>query len=305
MPGTTGKATSWTDASGDLAAVLFAANYGDEVWVASGTYFPSYDGDRTIAFTIANGVKVLAGFTGKETKASQRNAIANKVILSGNINTENDEDNSFTVVMIGKADGNTVLDGFTIQDGTANSAGPTGYPTRCGGGLYIAAAGENNNSKPVISNCTFLNNYGRDGGAVYINAKGGVAIPTFTACNFFSNRADLDGGAIFNDGRHNGNASPIFNNCQFKSNEGNYGGAICNYGGKGISNPELIDCDFERNEAYLRGGAIFNMDVEGDAKPALTHCNFNDNKAEAGEGMYTFSEPKRSMNDNAVSSIRN
>ena len=80
---------------------------------------------------------------------------------------------------------------------------------------------------------------------------------------------------------------------------------MCNYGGKGISTPTLTDCQFENNEAYLRGGAIFNMDVEGNARPAIAGCDFKDNKAEAGEGMYTYSEPGKSQNDSAVSSIRN
>ena len=80
-PNATGKGTSWENASGDLAAVLFAANYGDEVWVARGTYLPTNDGDRTITFTIPNNVKVLGGFIGNEVSADQRNAQLNKTIL--------------------------------------------------------------------------------------------------------------------------------------------------------------------------------------------------------------------------------
>lgn len=290
-PGTTGKGLSWADANGDLAAVLFAANYGDEVWVAAGTYYASYDNDRTRSFIVSKGVKVLGGFTGNETSATQRDAQKNKVILSGNIGDANSsEDNSNTVVLIGAADENTILDGFSIADGTANSAGATAAPTRSGGGMYVMGKGEMNASTPVIRNCTFYNNYSRDGGAVYNNGKGGNASPVFENCKFYSNRADLDGGAIFNDGRHNGNSSPVFKNCEFKNNEGNYGGAICNYGGKGIASPMLEKCTFAQNEAYLRGGGIFNMDVEGEAAPTLTNCNFVENAATAGNSNYTFSQ---------------
>ena len=290
-PNTTGKGLSWADANGDLAAVLFAANYGDEVWVAAGTYYASYDGDRTRTFTISKGVKVLGGFTGNETSANQRNPQKNIVILSGNIgDKESSADNSHTVVLIGGADNNTVLDGFSIADGTANAAGMAAAPGRSGAGLYIMGQGENNGATPVIRNCTFYNNYSRDGGAVYNNGKGGNASPTFENCKFYSNRADLDGGAIFNDGRHNGNSSPVFINCEFKNNEGNYGGAICNYGGKGNASPVLEQCTFVQNEAYLRGGGIFNMDIEGKASPKMTNCNFVENTATAGNGTYTFSQ---------------
>ena len=290
-PGTTGKGLSWADANGDLAAVLFAANYGDEVWVVAGTYYASYDGDRTRAFTISKGVKVLGGFIGNEMSANQRDPQKNKVILSGNIgDRESFADNSHTVVLIGAADKNTILDGFSIADGTANTEGATAAPSRSGAGMYIMGKGENNASTPIIRNCTFYNNYSRDGGAVYNNGKGGNASPTFENCNFYSNRADLDGGAIFNDGRHNGNSSPVFINCEFKGNEGNYGGAMCNYGGRGVANPSLEKCTFANNEAYLRGGGIYNVGVEGEASPSLTNCNFIENLATAGNSNYNFGE---------------
>lgn len=288
--GTTGNGTSWADATGDLQAALFIAKPGDQIWVTKGIYFPTPDTDRTITFTIPNNVTVLGGFTGSETDANQRDSKNNTTILSGDIGVSgNFDDNSFSVVSFIHTDVTTVLDGFIIQDGTANVAGETGNPSRCGGGIFTL------NSNPTILNCTLKNNYGRDGGAVYNNGIGGKSNPTFVNCNFLSNRADLDGGAIFNDGRRGGQSNPTFKNCVFSGNEGNYGGALCNYGGKGESNPTLVNCTFQNNEAYLRGGGIFNMDVEGVAEPNMTHCQFVDNKAVAGEGMYTFSSPDKNM----------
>lgn len=297
-----GSGANWEDATGDLAAALFTAESGDEIWVAKGTYYPTNNPkDRKTAFNIPSGVKVYGGFTGNETSLQQRDAKSNKTVLSGNIGSRTDHaDNSYTVVLIKNGSASTLLDGFIVADGTADGTGPSADMERCGAGMYIDGAGKSNECSPVIQHCFFQNNYARDGGAVYINGRGGKCNPSFVDCEFHSNKVDLDGGAIFNDGRHGGMASPLFQNCVFNGNVGNYGGALCNYGGKGTSSPVIKGCVFRSNEAFLRGGAIFNMDVEGEARPVINDCQFVDNQAVAGEGMYTFSKPQNEDNTEKV-----
>jgi Chlamydia polymorphic membrane protein (Chlamydia_PMP) repeat len=291
--GASGAGNSWADATGDLNAALFIAQPGDQVWVAKGAYYPTNQKDRRISFTIPSNVKVYGGFNGNETSLGQRDAKAQKSILSGNIGSKTDHaDNSYTVVFIKNAEEGTLLDGFIVADGNADGVGPSADKDRCGAGIYIDGSGQGSVSKPVIQNCIFQNNYGRDGGAAYVNGRGGICNPTFTNCEFQSNKVDLDGGAIFNDGRHRGMANTLLQHCVFSGNQANYGGAICNYGGKGQCNPIIKSCIFRNNEAYLRGGAIFNMDVEGEAKPVINDCQFVDNQAVAGEGIYTFSKPE-------------
>ncbi len=286
-----GAGTSWADAVGDLNTALFVANAGDQVWVASGTYYPTTQVNRKVSFRIPSGVQVFGGFSGNESSVDQRSK-DQLSILSGNIGSKSDDsDNSYTVVLIEKADENTILDGFVIADGTADGVGPSADKERCGAGMYIDGSGEGNQANPNIKNCAFQNNFARDGGAIYINGRGGVCNPVFINCNFHKNKADLDGGAIFSDGRHSGMANAEFINCDFDSNQANYGGALCNYGGKGKSNPSIKNCIFRNNEALLRGGAIFNMDVEGEAKPIINDTQFVDNQAIAGEVVYTFSKP--------------
>jgi hypothetical protein len=291
--GNTGAGSSWGDASGDLNAVLFIAQPGDQVLVAKGTYYPTNQKDRRISFAIPSGVKVYGGLNGNETSVGQRGAMSQKSILSGNIGSKADHsDNSYTVVFLRNADNTTLLDGFIIADGNADGAGPSADRERCGGGIYIDGSGLGNESSPTIQNCIFQNNFGRDGGAAYVNGRGGTSNPTFINCEFQNNKVDLDGGALFSDGRHRGTANPVLQNCTFTSNKANYGGALCNYGGKGQCNPTIKGCIFRNNEALLRGGAIFNMDVEGEAKPVINDCQFVDNQAVAGEGIYTFSKPE-------------
>ncbi|MEZ4958089.1 MAG: hypothetical protein R2825_31305 [Saprospiraceae bacterium] len=286
-----GTGTSWSDAMGNLTEALQTAQSGDQVWVAKGTYYPTDDFNRSISFNIPAGVKVFGGFSIGETSPQQRNIQSNKSVLSGNIGSKSDPtDNSFTVVVMDNATEGNQLDGFIITDGYANGAGPSGDRERCGGALYIKTKIGHNNGSPTIQHCNFQKNYARDGGAIYLNGRKGACRPFFTNCQFTDNTAYLDGGAVFSDGRHEGQANPSFNNCTFSGNKGNYGGALCNYGGGGESSPTINNCVFRNNEAFLRGGAIFNMDIDGETKPVVNDCQFVDNKAVAGKGMYTFSK---------------
>lgn len=277
-PNATGKGISWEDSSGDLNAVLFAAEYGDEVWVAAGVYTPTNNNDRSIPFHVFKGVKIYGGFVGNEMERSHRNWQLNKTILSGEIGTKKPSDNSFTVVHIQNADKNTLLDGFIISDGFANQSGKTGALQKAGGGLYNDGSGLEKNSNPIIKNCHFVNNYARDGAAIYNNGmNGGSANAVFENCRFINNRADLDGGAFFNDGRRGGYSEPIFKKCAFINNEANYGGALMNYGGAGMAKPIFENCNFISNTSYLQGGAIFNMGIEGIAELELIACEFTNN----------------------------
>ena len=288
-PNGTGNGNSWEDASSDLNAILFKAEAGTQVWVAQGTYLPTTDTDRTISFHIPTGVAVYGGFNGTETNLNQRDIEANTTILSGNIGEATAEDNAYNVVYFENATPETILDGFTIQDGTGNGVGTTGERNRCGAGIYNYGAGHGSKSDPTVANCTLKNNHSRDGGAVYNNAITGIANPTFLNCEFYGNKADLDGGAIFNDGRKGGICNPTFIDCIIKGNQANYGGGVCNYAGKGESSPVFDNCQIANNEAQIRGGGIYNMDIEGTCEPVMKHCRFTENTASSGETMYTFS----------------
>ncbi|MEM8526151.1 MAG: hypothetical protein AAGG68_16040 [Bacteroidota bacterium] len=118
-----------------------------QIWVAQGTYRPSQDNPASSNSTSqdftfymdTDGTKLYGGFNGTETTLAQRDIAALPTILSGDIDTPNDNlDNTFHVVYIdgGTANGNitnaTILDGFTIQAGNANAAA-TSLNNRGGG----------------------------------------------------------------------------------------------------------------------------------------------------------------------------
>ena len=180
--GAVGNGTSWSDATGDLAAALNQAVAGTQVWVAYGTYKPTAVNDRNASFKVNDGVKIYGNFNGTETSIEQRTNAASATILSGEIGQPGQADNSFNVVFMKNAGENTVIDGFVITAGNANSPATEGQKSRCGGGMYID--GENGSSKPTISNCEFRNNLGRDGAAVYNNGRKGESSPIFVNCIF-------------------------------------------------------------------------------------------------------------------------
>jgi predicted outer membrane repeat protein len=127
----TSDGSSWANAHTDLQSALAAASPDEEIWVASGSYKPTSTADRTISFTLKNGVAVYGGFAGTETLRDQRNYETNVTVLSGDIGLENDNsDNSYHVVVGSNTNASAILDGFTITAGNANDTAPRDHRGR-------------------------------------------------------------------------------------------------------------------------------------------------------------------------------
>ena len=274
-PGADGDGSSWS-AAADLHAALSEAGPGTALWLAAGTYRTSATANRDASFVIPSGVSVLGGFRGDESDASDRRPRQHVSVLSGEIGTPERQDNAYTVVRLTDADAATVLDGVTVTGAHANGAGTVADPRRAGGGLLIDVRRAGATAAPVLRNVTFADNYARDGAAVYVDGSGAVARPVFESCVFRGNEADLDGGAVYNDGRRYGEASPVFRDCAFTANEANYGAAVFNQATKGTASPRLSDCHFRDNRAYVRGTTVYSIDHQGEAVPLLQDCVFED-----------------------------
>jgi len=272
-PTGTGAGNSWSS-SASLTSALQKAKSGDQIWLQQGTYTTSIDGNRNLYFDVPTGVRLLGGFAGREKNASARNSRDNKTILSGEIGGKERSDNAYTVVRMADASTSTTLDGIPITAAYANGHGPTADPSRAGGGVLIQVTKPEKSSQPTLINCTIEGNYARDGGGVYVDGRAGVAKPSFVGCTFRQNEADLDGGAIYNDGRRRGEASPNFVDCTFEKNVANYGGAMFNQATKGQSHPHLSSCLFRENHAYVRGEALYNITHNGQSRPVIVDCVF-------------------------------
>ncbi len=103
-----------------------------------------------------------------------------------------------------------------------------------------------NDGTLTVTNCTFSNNTADngDGGAICNDYK---ATLTDAKCIFNNNIAQINGGAIYNDGILT-DTNSIFN-----ENTASYGGAICNE--NGLTEANSI---FNNNIAQINGGAIYN-----------------------------------------------
>ncbi|GAB3707639.1 hypothetical protein GCM10027592_41970 [Spirosoma flavus] len=293
--------TSWANASSDLQAMINASGV-QQVWVAAGTYKPGGNANtnRTVSFSMRNGVTIYGGFAGNETALNQRPAInptsgqPSSSTLSGEIGNSGSTDNTFHVVSNDQTgiDNTAILDGFVIRGGNANDIDNGNDGT--GGGMI------NVFTSPTVRNCSFLNNSASDygGGGIYnlssnpslincffqgntTSGNGGgmynaTSNSSLTNCVFQTNSASGNGGGMYNES----SSSPNLTACSFLSNTASNGAGLYNYS----SNPGLTNCAFQSNSASSTGGGMYN----GTSSNAiLTNCTFLSNTAtNAGGGVY-------------------
>ncbi len=281
VPGGNNDGSSWPNAYLDMQDALTAADYGDTLWVATGTYLPTPTANRNFSFNLKNGMRMFGGFSGSETQLNQRDWNANPTILSGDIGVPGDStDNSFTVVFASFVDSTTILDGFVITGGNANStvqAEPSTGRTKSGGGMYLISASMTEDSRPSILNCKFMANHANNyGGAIYMrsNASGSVT-PLIAYCAFTNNTAQ-DGGGIFKQGSSIRLEMKI-DSCIFSGNFAHSGGAFNhnnNYGSLGLS---FSHCNFEHNSNLDLGGGIYQENNGQTIDLKISKCSFIEN----------------------------
>jgi parallel beta-helix repeat protein len=309
--GAAGDGSSWASAYWDLQNALDDAEPNDEIWVAAGTYKPTYDynmdnGDRGKHFRMINGVGIYGGFpdTG-DPVWGDRDPTMWETILSGDLDgndgpARNPEDllddpnrseNCYNVFSHHRRidiDPNAVLDGFTITGGNANYNYGGSYTK--GGGMYnydsdptiahcifrcnsaeYGGGIYNNDSNQTVSHCTFTGNAAEYGGGMYCSNSDNL---TLEHCTFTGNFAELGGGVY-----HEYSDNSMVRNCTFSENSrGEYGGGIYSYHSKGT----VTGCIF-RNNYVEYGAGIHNEHFVG----SVTNCTFTGNSAynETGGGM--------------------
>ncbi len=218
---------TWATAKRTIQGALDVAEYGDDIWVAQGTYYPT-DGSykyrwsgtddselRYFSFKLKNGVKIYGGFPAEGAEFKDRDTTKYPTILSGDVGVKNtDTDNSYHVIIIDdeEIDDLTILDGLTISGGYNDFT--TGSSHRYfGSAIYLV------NGVPLIRNCIFINNYtgGKDsyqGSTVHLFNKAGAYI---TNCTFDKNKSYITSSYYYNI-IHNGSSKLVISGTKFTGN---------------------------------------------------------------------------------------
>ncbi|MDZ4831316.1 MAG: hypothetical protein SGJ09_14100 [Phycisphaerae bacterium] len=292
--GGTHSGTTWANAATTLDAGLgvFGSSLSyTEVWVAAGTCVPT---DSTTPVTFGRNVKLLGGFTGTETLASQADPAANVTIITGDLsnNDPNYSDNANQLLMIiaSPVNSDTVVDGFTFKN--ARNL----YFTPGGAGLILSRAIVTGSlDKAVVSRCKFVNN-----GGLRIRTQLGAAISSLgnslrvVDCQFDNNFADptndgntdiAGGAAVYAVGKGTGGDPQEIEiaNCHFT---GNYAFSEQSCGGAVYTTADIVatiaNCDFVGNYTSLEsggsetiGGAVY-LENSNNAS-LIANCKFTGN----------------------------
>ncbi|MFC1762062.1 PASTA domain-containing protein [Planctomycetota bacterium] len=250
--------SSWTLAYHNLQDGLAAAQSGDTIHIADGTYTPDVGsgitaGNRSASFEIPDDVHILGGYAGYGAfNPDHRDVDATPTILSGQITVQGPfpipgitdvSDNSYHVVS--SYDSGT-LDGVTVTAGNADGFGDNGY----GGGVFLKS------STLLIVDCKIRDNRA-DYGAGVACVEG--ITPTLLDTEITGNWAHIFGGAVYNN---DGNVE--MTNCLLTGNTATSADVL---GGDAILNVmgslDVTNCTIADNRpahgAPANGRAIANL----------------------------------------------
>ncbi|PTM13678.1 MAG: hypothetical protein DA408_05970 [Bacteroidetes bacterium] len=278
---------SWNDAFLRLEQALAVASCGDEIWVATGSYYPAADhNNRELSFNIPPGVRVFGGFAGTETNRYNRALADHPTILSGEIGDPLlTSDNSLHVVYFYGADTTTVLDGFTIEKGHAFDSQTAVF--FYGGGILLQTDATAPICDPVIRNCIIQNNYAQNGaGLAAMGSDFRRAYPRIQNCSFIRNRCFSFGAGLYLRWRGHPEAGiPLLEDCEFIEN-------YARIHGGGVYFEELHDqlliknTIFQRDSAQFEGGGLAGVHITGlKTSLNLMNCKFIEGYAKTGAGI--------------------
>lgn len=225
-----------------IQAAIIASNTGDTVLVDNGIYNEAID------------------FLGKEITVKNASGTALGTIIDGG--------GIFGSVVTFKSGetSNTILEGFTIRNGSAGK----------GGGVLIEITLEGVKASPVLKDCIVVGNHSTNhGGGIYVDSSD-ITLENVIVKN---NSAKGSGAGIYMK----------FSNClmtggSVKDNSGNHGGGIFVKDSPSSGEFILNSVSIESNTAVENGGGVYLknslLDVED--------CVFDSNAANRGGALFCY-----------------
>ncbi|MEZ4918183.1 MAG: T9SS type A sorting domain-containing protein [Saprospiraceae bacterium] len=273
--------SSWNNAYTELYDAVEAAEYGNNIWVAAGTYSTELvlpvDLYLQRSIKLKPGVKLFGGFLGTESLFQERDWDSNETIITGYNGLYEDSN----VFYCEGTDSLTTLDGFTIRDGTS-AINPAIFSCdefenqfRCvGGGIYLYSGDPDFPTQLQIRNCKFTNNYAIDGGAIAAYFKDGSGGLIIEKCIFEKDTSESVGASI----------------------------AILT----GVNDQKIFrinDCNFQENYSYHGAAAIFLNNINPNLDFEIHNCRFTNNKtrnSSAAISLQSYSETKKILIENCL-----
>jgi len=174
----------------------------------------------------------------------------------------------------------TVLQGFTIRNGTTGTTPSFDSTLRLGGGMYI------DHASPTVRDCAFVSNRAGFGGGLY-SLYGN---PLIEGCTFSQNVATTDGGGLQLFG-----GSAVVRNCGFADNSATVRGGglhVVQYSDGGA--PTIDGCTITGNRADVGegGGMTVEPYLGASAKPVVSNCTIQSNTSYGrGGGLWGLVAP--------------
>jgi hypothetical protein len=253
--------------------MINASVSGDEILVAAGTYTPSRKAndtgtitpdDRDNAFVLKDGINIYGGFPGDASTNDDRDWKANTTTLSGDFDGDDDgfnnmSENAHHVVIDIALSANTILDGFTITGGNAEtnafiSCNGQNIPKDHGGGIFSSR------SSLTLTNVIITGNMATGGGGMFNQ----YSSPTLINVIIRGNTANGSGGGMYNQS----SSFPKLVNVTIAGNAAADGGGMFN---TGSSAPQLYNSILWDNQA-VNGRSVGN----DDGSPSYFYCLIQD-----------------------------
>lgn len=302
--GGVGNGTSWTNASGDLQAIIDASTDEDTIWVAKGVYKPTKspwptttDGTpvtaRDNAFVLKRGVKIFGGFAGNETLFEERNFTQNETVLSGDLNDDNmasDGDTYHVVISLNNSD-DSELNGFTIRHGYANgsksmgtSSATTSTSLSQSNGGAICTRGSNTGT--LFKNLIIIDNYAKSsGGAVYQRTGGAAKEYRWENVKFLNNVSGASGGGLYFYPSIN-TPSIVLEACVFENNTATTSGGGFYHNGAVSGTVTFNNGLAKNNTVGASGGAIYITQSSTNDRTIIKNSIFDSNKSTGTSSSY-------------------